>query len=605
MIRDIGSLRWKDPLAWMEPMKGNSWLRVVKKENLHFKAALEDLSGNYENEFIKARSESALKDVFQSDSIYITPNETYSYLWRWKDKEETYTAAAICSHGDRVWAVEEDKEGKEIYMLSCYSKKERIWHYKTSIAPYICVSSNICYVLEATSELRYGRCVCLDAKTGGGRRILYTEPSLRTNLALVGGEGGCVFLRSDRSGSQALYHIEGTSVKRIGEECVSFVPVGYGRGSKDPCFFGRIATYASPWSAFGESLELYHIPKDLREYGIDFFSLANSLLITSAGGVRNVYVCHPNKMPEKMNKIIGTVYPDVFSKGSSYIAKVPGSTPSIYDMNKCILQGKKYASFTLEKTASKVPYILVKSGGKAKGLLVSIYGAYGIPTNLDTTRWRPYIEAGWAVAIGLIRGGGDFGAEWADAARASKKGRSIEDTEDVIRTAQKYLEISWKKTCIYGRSAGGYTLGALIAQYGSGGLIGAAYTEVPYVDILRTATNPSLPLTILEYEEFGNPVEKLEDLETILRFSPVDSLPDEGAPAIFVVARTSLNDREVLPYETVKWITHLRGYPKLTEGSAEKFLAITNGHGHFVRGSTSEKQKSEDFLLLSSWLARV
>jgi hypothetical protein len=108
-----------------------------------------------------------------------------------------------------------------------------------------------------------------------------------------------------------------------------------------------------------------------------------------------------------------------------------------------------------------------------------------------------------------------------------------------------------------------------------------------------------------KYDEFGNPREKLEDLETILRLSPVDALPEEGAPAIFIVARTSLNDMEVLPYESVKWITRLRGYPNPVENGAKKYLYIQDGEGHFVRGSLDMKQKSEDFSLLNNWLARV
>jgi hypothetical protein len=604
MIRDIGTLQWKDPLAWMESMKGTEWLRTIKKENQHSYSAIEGNLKGMENQFKKARDEHTLEDVFERDSIFITPSGTYSYNWRWKDDTTLHEAGAVACIGDTVWAVEGDKEGKEIYTLSCYTKKGRVWHSKTSIGPYICVTGDLCYIVEATSELRYGRCVCLDSKTGDDRRVLYSEPSLQTNLALVAGEGNCVFLRSDRSGRQALYHINGTSVKRIGEECVSFVPVGYGK-SKEPCFFGRIGSFESPWSAFGAALTVYFLPVALRDNSIEHFSLVYSLLISSAGGLRTVYICKENRAPEKINKLTGTVC----AEGSKYIATIPGSTPSVYDMKKCLVEGLRYASFSIEKAKSVdgtiVPYIIVKPKKKATGLLVSIYGAYGIPTGFNTARWKPYLDAGWAVAFGLIRGGGDFGDSWADAARTDKKGRSVEDTEAVILSAQQLLGLDWKETCLYGRSAGGYTLGALVAHHGQGGLIGAAYAEVPYVDVLRTTTNPLLPLTVLEYEEFGNPAEKLEDLETILRLSPVDALPEEGAPQVFVVARTSLNDREVLPYESMKWITRLRGFPTATVGAEEKYLFIGNGQGHFVRGANGDKEKAEDYLLLTSWLDRV
>jgi oligopeptidase B len=201
----------------------------------------------------------------------------------------------------------------------------------------------------------------------------------------------------------------------------------------------------------------------------------------------------------------------------------------------------------------------------------------------------------------MVRGGGDCGEQWAEDARRDKKYKSIEDIESVIRYAQDTLHLSAEQTCLYGRSAGGYIVGAVCAHHRMGDLIGAAYAEVPYVDILRTTTNPKLPLTILEYDEFGNPAEKLEDLRTILRLSPVDALPPEGAPGIFVIATTSTNDREVLPYESVKWILKLRGFPEKVSGQL-KLLRILDGQGHFVKGEDAFQQKAEDFLLLQTYL---
>jgi protease II len=144
-----------------------------------------------------------------------------------------------------------------------------------------------------------------------------------------------------------------------------------------------------------------------------------------------------------------------------------------------------------------------------------------------------------------------------------------------------------------------------VAKYGDGGLIGAAYAEVPFVDVLTTTSTPSLPLTILEYREFANPLKNPRDLKTIRELSPVDALPPEGAPGIFVLARTSLNDREVFPNESLKWICHLRGtlVQKGLKQKSEKYLAITEGYGHFVRGDVGYRQKAEDFILLNSWLA--
>ena len=594
-------------------MKGETWLRSITAENLHFDTAIEAISTKEQREQVTADFHKAaviLDAVYQSGDVKITPLGLYSLKWGCNDIAVNYEAAAVQSIGDFVWAVEADEGGREIYTLSCYSKKKHglVWRNKTSIGPYLCVKDNRCYVVEATAELRYGRCASLDAETGKGRRLLFTEKSLENNFSLIAGENGCIFLESDNSGTKDLYIIDGDTVTRVGKECVSFVPVGYGPDSKEACFFGRVNSFASPWSAFGTALS-HSIPVALRRNGIDLFSLKHDILVTSAGGVRHVYRCSKSAAPQKIDKVVGTVRYDMYGlwEGRDTLRltyMIPGETPSVYDINKtvkAVTKGQVYARHVVLKATSKdgtdVPYVLVQKGRAVRGLMVVVYGAYGIPTGLGTSRWKPYLDAGWAVVFGLIRGGGDFGDAWADAARTYKKWKSVEDTIAVIQAAQKRTGTDWKRTCIYGRSAGGYTLGAIVAHHGQGGVVGAAYAEVPFVDVLRTTSTPSLPLTVLEYNEFGNPAENPRDLKTIRELSPVDALPAEGAPGIFVVARTSLNDREVLPNETVKWIRRLRGSP-----GDEKYLSLTGGHGHFVGGATGDRQKADDFLLLNAWL---
>jgi hypothetical protein len=106
-------------------------------------------------------------------------------------------------------------------------------------------------------------------------------------------------------------------------------------------------------------------------------------------------------------------------------------------------------------------------------------------------------------------------------------------------------------------------------------------------------------LTQLEYEEFGDPLHKEKNALALLRLSPVNTIPESGAPAIFVLCRIGLNDKEVFAYESVKWITRLReneGKPKL--------LAITQDDGHFVYGRSSFRQRAEDLAVLLSNVAR-
>jgi oligopeptidase B len=171
----------------------------------------------------------------------------------------------------------------------------------------------------------------------------------------------------------------------------------------------------------------------------------------------------------------------------------------------------------------------------------------------------------------------------------------VEDFEACVRAVQEVLELPASKTCIYGRSAGGYVLGSLVARHPQGDLFRAAYAEVPYVDVLRTASNPKLPLTRLEFEEFGDPAGRIEDFESILRLSPVDSLSSKGAPGVFVVCRTAKNDKQVYAYESFKWVQALRGDGKR---GLEKLVAMNPGQGHFTLGVQLQLERAEDYLLI-------
>jgi oligopeptidase B len=233
------------------------------------------------------------------------------------------------------------------------------------------------------------------------------------------------------------------------------------------------------------------------------------------------------------------------------------------------------------KDGSKVPFVLIKpTSGTPKGLLVVGYGAYGISTPLQTAHWEPLLNSGWALAIGLWRGGGDDTPEWEDAGRLTGRIRVLEDAEAVVRKAQQISNVSARRTVLYGRSAGGLWVGGLSAKFPDGSLAGGAYIEVGYLDAFRTMRNPHLPLTQLETDEFGLPAQRLSDSIGALRWSPMDLLRPKGTPGMWQIVRTAVNDKEVFAYESVKWVMKSRA--GRTARASRVYLAIESDQGHFV-----------------------
>ena len=257
-----------------------------------------------------------------------------------------------------------------------------------------------------------------------------------------------------------------------------------------------------------------------------------------------------------------------------------------------------------------VPYIVIKQKGvMPKAQILYVYGAYGDTTPIDWPyqNWYPLLIRRWAIVFAFVRGGGDVDAAWAEAARREHRHVSIDDFESVIRVAQHKLHLGSDKTVLYGRSAGGLPVGAMVSRYPDGQLVGAAYTEVPYVDVLRTSSNPDLPLTIGEYKEFGNPREILSQFKELLEVSPVNTVPSDGAPGVFVMSHVGLLDKQVYAYESFKWIQRLRGQEHNIKESSDpkgKYVTFERHEAHTYDIKHLPRFRSMDLAILEAWVEK-
>jgi oligopeptidase B len=157
------------------------------------------------------------------------------------------------------------------------------------------------------------------------------------------------------------------------------------------------------------------------------------------------------------------------------------------------------------------------------------------------------------LAYAHIRGGGDLGKPWHDAGRLMRKMNTFTDFIAAVEhlTANGYGDP--RRVAIEGGSAGGLLLGAVTNLRPD--LFAAVVSHVPFVDVMNTMLDPSLPLTVAEYEEWGNPNE-LPAFDYMLSYSPYDNLKPGSYPAMLV--KTSLNDSQVMYWEPAKYVAKLR-----------------------------------------------
>jgi oligopeptidase B len=240
-----------------------------------------------------------------------------------------------------------------------------------------------------------------------------------------------------------------------------------------------------------------------------------------------------------------------------------------------------YASERVHATASDgvmVPVSLVyrkdKRAAGANPLYVYGYGSYGysLPLGFSSNRLS-LLDRGVVMAYAHIRGGGDLGEPWHDAGKMLVKRNTFTDFVAVVEhlTASGYGDAA--RVAIEGGSAGGLLMGAVVNLRPD--LFRAVISHVPFVDVMNTMLDATLPLTVPEYEEWGNPNEATY-FHYMLSYSPYENLKEGSYPAMLV--KTSLNDSQVMYWEPAKYVAKLR----TLKTDRNLLLLVTNmqaGHG--------------------------
>ncbi|MDB5700965.1 MAG: family peptidase [Sphingomonadales bacterium] len=265
--------------------------------------------------------------------------------------------------------------------------------------------------------------------------------------------------------------------------------------------------------------------------------------------------------------------------------------PSGYD-------GGKYTTERVEITArdgTKVPVSIVYARDFPKDgthpLYLYGYGAYGIaiPPSFSVTRIS-LLDRGFAFAIAHIRGGDDLGQQWQLDGKLEKRWNAFSDFVDVGRGLCELGFSSPGKVCAAGGSAGGELMGVVINT--DPDLFGAVAAHVPFVDVLNTMLDDTLPLTPGEWPEWGNPITDKAAFDLIRDYSPYDNVKAQAYPPLLITA--GLTDPRVTYWEPAKWCAKLR---ELKTNDNVLLLKTNMGAGHGGKSGRFEslRETAEEF----------
>ncbi len=259
--------------------------------------------------------------------------------------------------------------------------------------------------------------------------------------------------------------------------------------------------------------------------------------------------------------------------------------------------------FATASDGTQIPISIVYKKGMEKNghnpTLLYGYGSYGASMDASFSSTRlSLLDRGFVYALAHIRGGSDMGEQWYLDGKLMKKKNTF---TDFIACAEKLIADKYtvsEHLGIMGASAGGLLIGAVINMRPD--LFKAAIADVPFVDVMNTISDPSLPLTIGEYEEWGNPTEDKEAYEYMKSYSPYDNVTQREYPNILAIA--GFNDPRVSYWEPAKWVQKIREN-NLGDNVVILYTNMGAGHGGASGRYDYLKEVALDYAFLIDLLA--
>ncbi|KAK4842224.1 hypothetical protein QYF36_017916 [Acer negundo] len=339
----------------------------------------------------------------------------------------------------------------------------------------------------------------------------------------------------------------------------------------------KIITYRLP--AVGEPL------KSLQSgQSVDFIDPVYSVDSSEAQFSSSILRFHYSSM-----RTPPTVYDYDMNTGISVLKKIE-TVLGGFDASNYVTE-RKWATAS-DGTQIPISIVYRKNLVKLDGsdlLLLYGYGSYEICIDPSFKASRlSLLDRGFIFAIAHIRGGGEMGRQWYENGKLLKKRNTF---TDFIASAEYLIEkkyCSKEKLCIDGRSAGGLLIGAVLNMRPD--LFKAAIAGVPFVDVVTTMLDPTIPLTTSEWEEWGDP-RKEEFYFYMKSYSPVDNVKAQNYPNILVTA--GLNDPRVMYSEPAKFVAKLR---ELKTDDNILLFKCELGAGHFSKSGRFERLQEDAFI---------
>ena len=615
--RNLGFLEWEDPLAPLEDQESDIFHSTCRRENKwHTELMKEPKIQKFSKQSKKFQNylddHRLIKKYFKSGSFDFDIDLISSDIFVHLPGIDKISVIDFAKKDNIVALLTDNSDGYETYTLQVYkvsqTNSELLWQLK-EVGETIGFAGDMLYYTKGNHYHIYDTLYCVHPLEKARKKAVFKiKPTEKQSIIQT---KAATFLHVIDYAHKRLYKITKHGIEPVRDV-----------GIYDQIIGGEDHIYYDISTKSYKSLANYNLPQGRPLW----YSAKHRLVQTIQDGVQEIWSIGSNQKPQLQlsTQVPGDITIDPFADAVDApvlrymmccVDREPllGTISATETRTGKAANGLYYPRVAVTKIKPQgVPAIIVKMKGAAKptNLLVYCYGSYGSYTvhTAAYQRFWPLLQTGhWCIAYAMVRGGGDCGFDWIHAGRKFNKLQTVDDFETVIRAVQEELGIDAAHTAIYGRSAGGIPTGLAIARNGNK-LFKAAWMEAPFVDMLRSLTDLSQPLSLNESEEFGNPADGPAEFKQIADISPIDNIPSEGIPNINIILRTGTADRQVYAFEPLKFAQRLRGADSMNDVRAQKspagiYVFCGEHQGHFYSNGTALDAKVEDMAALDFWLS--
>jgi oligopeptidase B len=409
------------------------------------------------------------------------------------------------------------------------------------------------------------------------------------------------------SGRLLILHNEGALNFELSELPLTGPPPGDGPLA-DPADLTPVITHRDDTRLLDVDAFAGHVVVHFRRDG-----LTGLRIIGAGGGEREIsfpeplYQVFPSVNPEYGSRTYRLHYTSLATPDSVYDAALDTGELTLLKRKPVLpLPGQggydpgdyeQHREWATAGDGSRVPISLIcRTGTPRDGSAPCVlygYGSYEMSADPYFSISRlSLLDRGFVYAVAHVRGGGEMGRRWYDDGKVLRKTNTF---TDFVACAEHLVSQGWtspRRLIARGGSAGGLLVGVVanLAPQAFGGIV----AHVPFVDSLTTILDPSLPLTVTEWEEWGNPLDDAQVYAYMKAYSPYENISDRTYPPILAI--TSLNDTRVLYHEPAKWIARLRA----TARGGPFLLKTEMVAGHGGRSGRYDAWREEAFVL--TWI---